>query len=87
MPPFPPTIFSDDHRQIRSVEGAELTTPPHDIPEPGCAECGHGATAHTLMGRGTCHGEGRPSWRDLVKDSGRSASACPCVRFAFPKER
>ena len=82
---IPETIYSEDHRQVRSVEGAEELAPPFPITEPLCDDCGHGATAHTLMGRGTCHGDTRPPWQEVVRNAGRDVSACPCVRFRFPK--
>ena len=82
---LPEVIISEDHRQVRSVEGALELAPPFPITEPLCDDCGHGATAHTLMGRGTCHADARPPWQEVVRNAGRDVSACPCVSFRFPK--
>ena len=78
---IPETIYSEDHRQVRSVEGAEEITPPYPISEPTCDGCGHGLVAHTLMGRGTCHGDACPTWQEVARNAGRDVSVCPCVRF------
>lgn len=55
----------------------EALSPMPDLGDPACASCGHGVTAHALMGVGTCAGDRRPSWREPA------SSACPCDCFRF----
>ena len=47
------------------------------VAEPTCANCGHGALAHALIGPGTC-AVVAPNYRRLGEPS-----ECPCERFWF----
>ena len=64
------------HASTDAAAAVEAMNPPFPTAEPCCAECGHGALAHALIGIGTCTGVAL-SWHERVPQP------CPCVRYAF----